>query len=37
MASEPAAARASYLRAAAMTASRPEQHYLTVRAARLHG
>jgi predicted RNA polymerase sigma factor len=29
-------ARESYLRAAAVTASLPEQRYLTVRAARLH-
>ncbi len=31
-----AAARESYLRAAKMTASAPEQRYLTLRAARLH-
>jgi RNA polymerase sigma factor (sigma-70 family) len=35
-AGDPVAARESYLRAAAATASLPEQRYLTVRAARLH-
>jgi RNA polymerase sigma factor (sigma-70 family) len=35
LAGEPVAARESYLRAARMTASQPEQHYLTLRAARL--
>jgi RNA polymerase sigma factor (sigma-70 family) len=35
LAGEPDAARQAYLRAAAMTASLPEQHYLTLRAARL--
>jgi RNA polymerase sigma factor (sigma-70 family) len=35
-AGDPVAARESYLRAAAVTASLPEQRYLTVRAARLH-
>ena len=35
-AGESAAARESYLRAAQMTASVPEQRYLTLRAARLH-
>jgi predicted RNA polymerase sigma factor len=35
-AGDTAAARQSYLRAAAMTASLPEQRYLTLRAARLH-
>jgi predicted RNA polymerase sigma factor len=35
MAGEPAAARESYLRAARMTASVPEQRYLGLRAARL--
>jgi hypothetical protein len=34
-AGDPGAARESYLRAARMTASLPEQHYLTRRAARL--
>jgi RNA polymerase sigma factor (sigma-70 family) len=34
-AGDPAAARESYLRAATMTASLPEQRYLTLRAARL--
>jgi RNA polymerase sigma factor (sigma-70 family) len=34
-AGDPAAARASYLRAARMTASLPEQRYLSLRAARL--
>ena len=33
---DPIAARESYLRAARMTASGPEQRYLTLRAARLH-
>ena len=35
LAGEPDAARAAYLRAAAWTASLPEQHYLTLRAAQL--
>jgi len=35
-AGDPAAARESYLRAAVMTASLPEQRYLELRAARLH-
>jgi predicted RNA polymerase sigma factor len=35
MAGDPAAARTAYLRAAAMTASVPEQRYLTLRAAAL--
>ncbi len=35
LAGEPDAARAAYLRAAGLTASLPEQHYLTLRAARL--
>ncbi len=35
-AGDPAAARECYLRAAKMTASAPEQRYLTVRAAQLH-
>ena len=35
-AGDAAAARQSYLRAATMTASLPEQRYLTLRAARLH-
>jgi RNA polymerase sigma-70 factor, ECF subfamily len=35
-AGDTAAARKSYLRAATMTASLPEQRYLTLRAARLH-
>ena len=35
-AGDPVAARESYLRAARMTASVPEQRYLTLRAARLH-
>jgi predicted RNA polymerase sigma factor len=35
-AGDPAAARESYLRAAKITASAPEQRYLTLRAARLH-
>ena len=35
-AGDTAAARQSYLRAAAITASLPEQRYLTLRAARLH-
>ena len=35
LAGDPGAARESYLRAAMMTASVPEQHYLTLRAARL--
>jgi predicted RNA polymerase sigma factor len=35
MAGDPAGARAAYLRAARTTASLPEQHYLSVRAARL--
>ena len=34
-AGDTAAARASYLRAARMTGSLPEQRYLTLRAARL--
>jgi predicted RNA polymerase sigma factor len=36
VAGEPAAARAAYLTAARLTASVPEQRYLTLRAARLH-
>jgi RNA polymerase sigma factor (sigma-70 family) len=36
-AGDPAAARQSYLRAAAMTANLPEQRYLELRAAQLHG
>src|SRR5712692_3477159 len=36
MAGEPVAARYSYLRAARMTASLPEQRYLALRAARLN-
>jgi RNA polymerase sigma factor (sigma-70 family) len=35
MAGEPEAAREAYLRASRLTASLPEQHYLTLRAARL--
>jgi predicted RNA polymerase sigma factor len=35
-AGDTAAAREAYLRAARMTASLPEQRYLTLRAARLH-
>ena len=35
-AGDTATARQSYLRAARMTASLPEQRYLTLRAARLH-
>ena len=35
LAGDPAAAREAYLRAARMTASIPEQRYLTLRAARL--
>ena len=35
-AGDAAAARESYLRAAKMTASLPEQRYLELRAARLH-
>jgi RNA polymerase sigma factor (sigma-70 family) len=35
LAGEPAAAREAYRRAARLTASQPEQHYLTLRAARL--
>src|SRR4029453_11961351 len=35
-AGDAAAARESYLRAATMTASLPEQRYLTLRAAQLH-
>jgi RNA polymerase sigma factor (sigma-70 family) len=35
LAGEPEAAREAYLRAARLTASQPEQHYLTLRAARL--
>ncbi len=35
LAGEPDAAREAYLRAARLTASLPEQHYLTLRAARL--
>jgi predicted RNA polymerase sigma factor len=35
LAGEPAAAREAYRRAAQLTASQPEQHYLTLRAARL--
>jgi predicted RNA polymerase sigma factor len=37
LAGEPVAARQSYLRAARMTASIPEQRYLALRAARLNG
>ena len=36
LAGDPTAARSSYLRAARTTASLPEQHYLALRAARLH-